>query len=52
MIDEVVGRNMQRHRHHEFIGFINAIERDITAGKVVHVILDNYATHKHAKVRA
>jgi transposase len=43
---------MQRHRHQEFIRFLNALERDIPAGKVVHVILDNYAAHKHAKVRA
>lgn len=49
---EVFGRNMQRHRHQEFIRFLNALEREIPAGKVVHVILDNYATHKHAKVRA
>ena len=48
----VFGRNMQRHRHQEFIRFLNALERDIPAGKVVHVILDNYATHKHEKVRA
>lgn len=48
----VTGRNMQRHRHQEFIRFLNALERDIPAGKVAHVILDNYAAHKHAKVRA
>ncbi len=48
----VTGRNMQRHRHQEFIRFLNALERDIPAGKVVHVILDNYAAHKHVKVRA
>ena len=47
----VIGRNMQRHRHQEFIRFLNAIERDIPAGKVIHVILDNYAAHKHSKVR-
>jgi transposase len=49
---EVFGKNMQRHRHQEFIRFLNAIERDVPAGKVVHVILDNYAAHKHEKVRA
>lgn len=49
---EVFGRNMQRHRHQEFIGFLNALEREIPAGKVVHVILDSYAAHKHARVRA
>jgi len=47
----VRARNMQRHRHQEFIRFLNALERDIPAGKTVHVILDNYAAHKHAKVR-
>ena len=36
----VMGQNMQRHRHQEFIRFLNALERDIPAGKVVHVILD------------
>ncbi|HNY40272.1 MAG TPA: IS630 family transposase [Bryobacteraceae bacterium] len=49
---EVFGRNMQRHRHQEFFRFLIALERDIPAGKVVHVILDNYAAHKYAKVRA
>ena len=49
---EVIGKNMQRHRHQEFIRFLNQIERGVPAGKAVHVILDNYCTHKHAKVRA
>ena len=47
----VIGRCMQRHRHQEFIRFLNAIERHIPAGKVIHVILDNYAAHKHPNVR-
>ena len=47
----IIGRNMARHRHQEFIRFLNALERDIPAGKTVHVVLDNYAAHKHAKVR-
>ena len=47
----VIGRNMRRHRHQEFIRFLNAIEAEAPAGKVVHVILDNYAAHKHPKVR-
>ncbi|MDI4655172.1 MULTISPECIES: IS630 family transposase [Xanthobacter] len=48
----VFGRNMQRHRHQEFIRFLNAFERDIPAGRLIHVVLDNYAAHKHDKVRA
>ena len=47
----VIGRNMQRHRHQEFIRFLNAIEAEVPAGKLIHVILDNYAVHKHPKVR-
>src|SRR5262249_34794965 len=49
---KVIGRCMPRHRHQEFIRFLNAIEAEIPAGKIVHVILDNYGSHKHPKVRA
>jgi transposase len=48
----VLGRCMQRHRHQEFIRFLNAIEAAVPAGRIVHVILDNYATHKHPTVLA
>ena len=48
----VIGRNMQRHRHQEFIRFLNAIEAEVPVGKIIHVILDNYAAHKHPKVVA
>jgi transposase len=47
----VLGQCMQKHRHQEFIRFLNAIEREILTGKEIHVILDNYATHKHHKVK-
>ena len=48
----VVGRCMQRHRHQEFIRFLNAVGAAVPAGKLVHAIMDNYAVHKHPKVRA
>src|SRR5437667_4250457 len=48
----VIGRCMQRHRHIEFIRFLNTVERQVSAGKLIHVVLDNYATHKHPKVLA
>ena len=48
----VVGRCMQRHRHQEFLRFLNAVEAVVPAGKLIHCILDNYATHKHPKVLA
>ena len=47
---KVIGQNMQRHRHQELIRFLNAIETQVPAGKMVHAILDNYAAHKHPKV--
>ena len=49
---KVIGRCMQRHRHQEFIRFLNAIEANVPAGKDIHVVLDNYATHKHPQVLA
>src|ERR1700682_2156158 len=47
----VIGRNMQRHRHQESSRFLNTIEEQVPVGKVIHAIVDNYATHKHPKVR-
>ena len=48
----VIGRCMQRHRHGEFIRFLNAVEREVPSGKLVHAVVDNYATHRHRKVQA
>jgi transposase len=48
----VLGRCMQRHRHQEFVRFLNAVEAAVPAGRLVHCILDNYGTHKHPKVLA
>ena len=47
----VIGRNMQHHRHQEFIRFLNVINAQVPADKAVHIILDNYAAHKHPRVR-
>jgi transposase len=48
----VIGRCMQRHRHPEFIRFLNAVEAEVPSGKLIEAVVDNYATHKHPKVRA
>jgi transposase len=48
----VLGRCMQRHRHQEFIRFLNRINRRTPPALDLHLIVDNYATHKHPKVRA
>ena len=37
----VIGRNMQRHRHQEFVRFLNQVEAAVPAGKTVHAIVDN-----------
>ena len=42
----VIGQNMKRHRHREFIRFLNAIEAQVPKRKAIHAIVDNYATHK------
>jgi transposase len=47
----VIGRCMPKHRHQEYICFLNAVDATVPAGKHVHAIVDNYATHKHPKVR-
>jgi len=48
----VFGRCAPRHRHQEFIAFLDQIEEAVPAGKVIHAIMDNYATHKHPEVLA
>jgi len=47
----IIGRNMKRHRHQEFIRFLNAVDAHVPSRKNIHAIVDNYATHKHPKVR-
>lgn len=41
-----------RHRHQEVLAFLRNIETAVPAGLDVHLIVDNYSTHKHAKVKA
>jgi putative transposase len=41
-----------RHRHQEFLSFLRTIEKAVPADLEIHVVLDNYATHKHPKVKA
>lgn len=49
---KVIGQCMKRHRHQEFIRFLNVIDARVPKKKAVHVIVDNYATHKHPNVMA
>jgi transposase len=47
---EVYGLCQQRHRHQEWLKFLRQIDRTLTAEKQIHIICDNYATHKHPAV--
>ena len=48
----VIGQCLPRHRHEEFLTFLKTIDREVPRGLQVHLILDNYATHKHPDVQA
>ena len=47
----VIGQCLPRHRHEEFLTFLKTIDAQVPEGLQVHLILDNYATHKHANVK-
>src|SRR5215470_6849702 len=48
----VIGQVHLRHRHQEFLKFLARLEREFTKDLQMHLILDNYGTHTHPKVRA
>ena len=47
----VIGQCMRRHRHQEFLRFLRTIDQQTPKTLDLHLILDNYATHKHDKVK-
>jgi transposase len=47
----VIGECLPRHRHTEFLKFLRTIDREVPNGLQVHLILDNYSTHKHDDVK-
>jgi transposase len=49
---EVIGTCVKRHRHQEFIQFLNKIDEAVEKTYEIHCIVDNYSTHKHADVKA
>lgn len=48
---QVLSQCKARHRHQEFLQFLRHIDANVPADLDVHLILDNYSTHKHAKVK-
>jgi transposase len=49
---EVLGTCAKRHRHQEWLTFLKMINKQTPADKEIHIICDNYSTHKHPKVRS
>lgn len=48
---EVIGQCKKRHRHQEFLAFLKEVEKNTPKELDLHLIVDNYATHKHEKVK-
>ena len=48
---KVISQSSKRHRHQEFMKFLNLIEATIPQGAKVHIVVDNYATHKHSNIK-
>jgi transposase len=48
---KVIGQCLPRHRHEEFLKFLKTIDAEVPHGLQVHLILDNYSTHKHESVQ-
>lgn len=47
----VMAQCKKRHRHQEFLQFLKHIEANVPKNLDIHLVVDNYATHKHAKIR-
>ena len=47
---KVIGQCLPRHRHEESLTFLRTIDHEVPKGPGVHLILDNYVTHKHPNV--
>jgi len=48
---EVIGRTYRQHRHQEVLRFLREIDKAVPNDQEIHLVLDNYATHKHEKVQ-
>jgi len=48
---QVITQCKQRHRHQEFLGFLRKIEESVPTDLDIYLIVDNYCTHKHQKVK-
>jgi transposase len=51
-VGKVIGQCQPRHRHQEFLRFLEKIDAAAPANAPIHLILDNYGTHKHPEVKS
>ncbi len=51
-VGRIIAECMPRHRHQEWIRFLKRVDAEAPAGLDLHLIVDNYATHKHPRVKA
>ena len=49
---KVIGTCTKKHRHQEYLKFLRRIKKEVPKGFDIHLIVDNYSTHKHEKVKA
>lgn len=49
---KVLAHTAKRHRHNEWLAFLKKIDSSVAPDKEIHIICDNYATHKHPKVKS
>jgi transposase len=49
---KVIGQCHQRHRHQEFLKFLRALDQEFPGEVSLHLVMDNYGTHKHENVRS
>ena len=47
----VIGQCVERHRHQEFLKFLRRLDKEFPGKIPLHIVMDNYGTHKHTKVR-
>ena len=48
---KVIGQCYQRHRHQEFLKFLRTVDKEFPGKVALHLVMDNYGTHKHENVR-
>lgn len=49
---KVIAKCLPRHRHQDFLTFLRHVDANVPADLDIHIVMDNYATHKHSKVNA